>query len=65
MSAVETRPFNSSSVDDIVAMAQGSCSTHMLVKKADNTLWAWGRNDYGAVGNGSAGGISLPAKVFK
>jgi alpha-tubulin suppressor-like RCC1 family protein len=34
-----------------------------LARKADGTLWAWGDNDYGQLGIGSAEDQELPARV--
>ena len=32
--------------------------------KTDNTLWAWGNNKYGAVGNGTTEGVNVPVKIM-
>ena len=32
--------------------------------KTDNTLWAWGYNKYGAVGNGTTEGVNVPVKIM-
>jgi alpha-tubulin suppressor-like RCC1 family protein len=34
-----------------------------LVLKSDSTVWAWGRNDYGALGNGTLVGSIIPQNV--
>ena len=37
---------------------------HALALAADGTVWAWGANDYGELGNGTTGGYSAtPARV--
>jgi hypothetical protein len=37
---------------------------HALGLEADGTVWAWGANDYGELGNGNTGGYSAtPARV--
>ena len=37
---------------------------HSLALKADGAVWAWGLNDFGQLGNGTAGGASAtPAEV--
>ena len=36
---------------------------HTLALKKDGTVWAWGRNDYGQLGQGSLGEFWYPAKV--
>jgi alpha-tubulin suppressor-like RCC1 family protein len=39
--------------DSIVAISAGSW--HALALKSDGSLWAWGFNDYGQLGNGTSG----------
>lgn len=34
-----------------------------LALKDDGTVWAWGRNEYGALGNGTTSGSSVPVQV--
>lgn len=36
----------------------------MYALKTDGTLWAWGYNQYGAVGNGTTETVSIPIKVL-
>ena len=33
--------------------------------KTDNTLWAWGYNKYGAVGNGTTEKVNIPVKIME
>jgi alpha-tubulin suppressor-like RCC1 family protein len=49
-------------------MAIASGDLHQLALKKDGTVWAWGENEYGEVGNGtftnpSAPGIGTPVQV--
>jgi alpha-tubulin suppressor-like RCC1 family protein len=37
---------------------------HMLAIKEDNTLWGWGQNDYGQVGNNKTKDVTAPVKVM-
>ena len=38
---------------------------HTCAIKADSSLWCWGANDYGQVGNGTAGGsVSSPVQIM-
>jgi YVTN family beta-propeller protein len=37
---------------------------HSLALKSDGTVWAWGENDHGQVGNGSATGNDEPTPVL-
>ncbi|MGD0741737.1 MAG: RCC1 repeat- and reductase domain-containing protein [Acidimicrobiales bacterium] len=45
----------------VVAIAAGSCSAYALLR--DGTVWAWGRGDYGQLGDGSRSDRSLPVQV--
>ncbi|TVM03962.1 MAG: RCC1 repeat-containing protein [Candidatus Brocadia sp. WS118] len=36
---------------------------HSLALKPDDTVWAWGRNDYGQLGNGTTGNSNVPVLV--
>ena len=51
-----------SNLTNVVAIAAGG--THNLALKADGTVWAWGANSYGQLGNGSNEDSSIPAKVI-
>ena len=37
--------------------------SHSLVIKTDNSLWAWGMNSFGQLGNGTMNNLDLPAKI--
>lgn len=45
----------------IVAIAAGGA--HAITVKADGSVWAWGRNDHGQVGDGTMTSRSLPVQV--
>ena len=47
--------------DKVVAVAGGV--GHTLALLADGTVWAWGRDNYGQLGNGDAGNSPVPTQV--
>lgn len=47
---------------DLVAVAGGD--THSLALSADGSVWAWGGNALGQVGNGSTSDVSFATKVL-
>ena len=55
-------PMQVSNLSGVKALAAGS--EHSLVLKEDGTVWAWGNNSYGQLGNAAAGyGSSTPVQV--
>ena len=46
---------------DVVDIATGFCNAKAVRK--DGSLWAWGTNDWGQLGNGATTGSKVPAKV--
>jgi alpha-tubulin suppressor-like RCC1 family protein len=46
-------PVQNASITGVARIAVGS--DHVLAIKNDGTLWAWGYNQYGQIGNGSSG----------
>jgi hypothetical protein len=48
-----------------IAGGRGS-SSHALAALGDGTVWAWGSNDHGKLGNGDSGGpeVSTPSQVM-
>ncbi|KAA5805771.1 S-layer homology domain-containing protein [Thermoanaerobacterium thermosaccharolyticum] len=51
----------SPSVSNVVAISAGA--VHTVALRNDGTVWTWGRNDYGQLGNGTTKGSSLPIQV--
>ena len=47
---------------DVIAIAVGG--EHNLAVRSNHTLWAWGRNDYGQLGNGTANNVDLASRVL-
>jgi serine/threonine protein kinase len=54
-------PVEVSGLGDVVAIAGGGA--HSLAVKADGTVWAWGFNQYGQLGNGSNADSYAPVQV--
>lgn len=49
-------------LEDVRSVAAGGDFTVAL--KTDGTLWAWGGNDYGQLGNGTLNSVSAPQQVL-
>ncbi|MBR3297495.1 MAG: InlB B-repeat-containing protein, partial [Firmicutes bacterium] len=49
-------------MDDVVSAAVGGW--FMAALKSDGSLWTWGRNDYGQLGNGTLENSAVPVKVM-
>jgi alpha-tubulin suppressor-like RCC1 family protein len=54
-------PVLQSSATDWVSLAEGNI--HTLALKADGTLWGWGDNTYGELGNTNGGSYSNPVQI--
>jgi hypothetical protein len=58
---VTVAPVRFSGLNGVVAIAGGGA--HSLAVKADGTVWAWGFNQYGQLGNGSNTNSYAPVQV--
>ncbi|MGE5549702.1 MAG: RCC1 domain-containing protein [Bacteroidota bacterium] len=47
----------------IAALAAGARATHTLALGADGTVWTWGWNKYGQLGDGTTANKSMPIRV--
>ena len=60
-------PVQVSSLTGVVAIAAGAANSteegHSLALKADGTVWAWGRNSSGELGNGTTTDRTTPVQV--
>lgn len=59
--SVEKIPVQINGLSGIVAVAADT--GHTLALKNDGTVWAWGDNSYGQLGNGSSTSSSTPVQV--
>jgi alpha-tubulin suppressor-like RCC1 family protein/Leucine-rich repeat (LRR) protein len=60
-SLTQTIPAQVTSLTGVAAIAAGT--THSLAAKSDGTLWSWGENNFGQLGNGTSTNSSLPVQV--
>jgi alpha-tubulin suppressor-like RCC1 family protein len=54
-------PVQVSGLTNIVAVSEGSY--HSLALKSDGTVWAWGDNSYGQLGDGTSTNSNIPVQV--
>jgi len=57
---VPVKVFNAGS--RVIAIAAGG--NNSIALKADGSVWTWGRNDYGQVGNGGSANQPTPIKII-
>jgi alpha-tubulin suppressor-like RCC1 family protein len=58
---VSTTPIEITGLENVIAIASGS--NHSLALKSDSTVWAWGYNNFGQLGNGTAINSLVPFQV--
>jgi alpha-tubulin suppressor-like RCC1 family protein len=61
------RPVQVADLEGVTAIASGSLqdwSHHSVALREDGTLWAWGYNGYGQLGDGTTQSRSRPAQVI-
>ncbi|OYW76315.1 MAG: hypothetical protein B7Z37_09475 [Verrucomicrobia bacterium 12-59-8] len=56
-----TSPVQVGSVTTWTSIASGSY--HSLAQRSDGSLWAWGQNSYGQIGNASTSTITSPVQI--
>lgn len=56
-------PVQVPGLTDVIAIS--SHLNHNLVLKSDGSVWAWGNNDFGQIGNNTSGGnVPIPTQVL-
>jgi alpha-tubulin suppressor-like RCC1 family protein len=56
-------PVQASGLSNIVAIAAPTCGFQSLALKGDGTVWSWGYNNDGELGNGSTTATNIPAEI--
>ena len=59
----KSSPVQVSGLTGITGSVVATGAFHCLVVKSDNTVWSWGRNTYGNLGDGSVTNRSTPVQV--
>ncbi|KMZ41850.1 MULTISPECIES: hypothetical protein [Bacillales] len=62
-SMIRIVPMNVLELTEIVEIASGSYANHNLALKRDGTVYAWGKNDRGQLGDGTTTNSNKPIKV--
>ncbi|MCX6377947.1 MAG: hypothetical protein NT023_00490 [Armatimonadetes bacterium] len=57
----ESTPVQTSNLTDVLQVSGGTF--HSLALKSDGTVWAWGLNDNGRLGDGTATGRNTPVQI--
>ncbi len=57
-------PSQVSSLGSSLALMGSGAGRHTCAGKNDNSLWCWGYNAYGQLGNGNSNNSSLPVQVW-
>ena len=59
---VQVMTSTNTALSNVVAVAGGNL--HTVALRADGTVWAWGDNSYGQLGNGTTSNSSQPVQVM-
>ena len=50
-------------INKVIAFSGGQAGYHSLALKSDGTVWAWGRNTEGQLGDGTIINKNIPTKI--
>jgi len=56
-------PVRAGNLTGVTKIATNSSANHSVVLKSDGTVWAWGSNGFGELGNGGTANSSAPVRV--
>ncbi len=56
-------PVQVNSLTQITSLAQGSFAMHGIARRADGTIWVWGNNDNGQLGDGTLTNNNSPFQL--
>ncbi|WP_324079894.1 beta-propeller fold lactonase family protein [Geomonas sp.] len=59
----KVRPVMVQVLSEIISISCGSQSSHTAALRSDGTVWTWGANRFGQLGDGTATAKNMPVKV--
>lgn len=58
-----TSPVQVTGLNQVIAISGGQAGYHSLALKSDGTVWTWGKNTEGQLGNGTMNNSNIPVQV--
>lgn len=59
----DSRPVRVRGLSEVIAIATNPCGGHTVTLKKDGTVWTWGNNTFGELGDGTTTDRSTPVQV--
>ncbi len=59
----ERSPFLVDGLEDVVSLSEGSYAEHLCAQKSDRSIWCWGKNDWGQLGDGTSDDQRRPVRA--
>jgi hypothetical protein len=50
-------------LDDVVNLSEASYAEHLCAQKSDGSIWCWGKNDWGQLGDGTTEDRAMPVRT--